>query len=640
MTTEPSTGRILVVDDHDASRYATVRLLKAAGFAVAEAATGGQAIATADGSISLVVLDVNLPDIDGFQVCRELRARPETAEVPVVYLSATFTNSSDRALGMQVGADGYLTHPADPVALVATVRALLFVREAQASRRAANARFKRLFDLVPLGMVVLDAQLRIMDANPAFCRLLRLPVDTVLRREVIEFLDPDDAGQLEPAVRAAIEGIGWQGLVRLRPGLDSSLQLEWTLTRDPAGDLFIAMVDDVTERRLSETRQLRTLDSERAARAEAELSNQLKDHFLATLSHELRNPLGAILGWASVLRSSRDLPQNLAQGIDAIYRNARVQSHLISDLLDFAGIRFGKMRLEPRTLDAISVVRSAVDTVSHQATERNIQLTLDAPDAPHFVVADEARLQQIVWNLLTNAIKFTPPSGTVAVRVSPESGRLAVTVTDSGLGISGEFLPRLFDRFSQQDTTKAKSFGGLGIGLTIVKHLVDLHQGTIEAHSDGEGLGATFRVTLPLADEPASAAIGRPGGVLDSVRVLVVEDGDDTRALIVRLLRDAGAEVMEAGSAEEALRSIDREAPQVLVSDIGMARQDGYRMIRKLRASGWSSSRLPAIALTAFVRSQDRAEALDAGFQVHLGKPVNAGALLAAVAGLAGDRLA
>jgi CheY-like chemotaxis protein len=311
-----------------------------------------------------------------------------------------------------------------------------------------------------------------------------------------------------------------------------------------------------------------------------------------------------------------------------------VQSHLISDLLDFAGIRFGKMRLEQQVVDAPRLVRVAVDTVSHQAIARGIDLTIDVPSGPHAVLGDEARLQQIVWNLLTNAFKFTPTGGRVAVTARAVGRWFEIAVSDTGRGISAEFLPRLFDRFSQQDTSKAKSFAGLGIGLTIVRHLVELHEGTISVASEGEGRGATFTVCLPLAATHVGTGGERPSGALGGIRVLVVEDGEDTRALIVRLLSDAGAVVSEAVSADQALESVERDAPQVLVSDIGMARTDGYALLRTLRQQGWSAERLPAIALTAFVRSQDQAEALEAGFQVHLGKPVNANALIGAIARL------
>jgi len=621
-------ARVLVVDDHDASRYGTSRVLKAAGFEILEAATGAEAIALSDHDIDLVVLDINLPDLDGFEVCRQLRSRRETADMPVLYLSATFTTSSDVEHGMRAGADSYLTHPADPVALIATVRALLFAHEAQTLRRAANERFKTLFDVAPTGMALLDPKLVVMDANPAFCAMLGRSRNELVSHSLAPLLDAADARRLAEAVTTAAP---WRGVLELPRTEGVAADIEWTLTQDPGSDLLVAMITDVTERRLSETRQLRSLDSERAARAEAELSNQLKDQFLATLSHELRNPLGAILGWSAVLKNSPELSPSLRAASEAIDRNARVQSHLISDLLDFAGIRFGKMRLEVQLLDASSVVRAAVDTVSHQAQARGIELTVDAPASDTRVLGDEARLQQVVWNLLTNAIKFTPSGGLVHASGRVVDGTYEIAVADTGRGIVADFLPRLFDRFSQEDASKAKSFAGLGIGLSIVRHLVEQHEGTIEAESPGEGHGSTFRVRLPIATVPSTVARQKEGGPLSGIRVLVVEDGDDTRALIARLLTDAGAEVGEASHADQALARIEIDPPDVLVSDIGMARVDGYALMRTLRGGRFPASRLPAIALTAFVRDEDRAEALQAGFQVHLGKPVNASSLISAI---------
>lgn len=629
--------RILVVDDHDACRYGTARVLRAAGFEILEAATGQEALEKAADQVDLVVLDINLPDIDGYQVCRELRSRRGTSELPVVHLTATFTDLADQDRGLSAGADSFLAHPADPVALVATVRALLSMRDARATKRAANARFRIVFDLAPTGMATFDHELRRVDANAAFARILgRAEPAAATRPTLAELVDPGQDTALDALRTELAAGRTWHGSLRLtRPGGAVS-ELDWTLTPDPEGNVSIALVIDVTERRLFEARQAQSLASERAARAEAELSNQLKDQFLATLSHELRNPLGAILGWSAVLRSTPGVPAALAPGVEAIERNARIQSHLISDLLDFAGIRFGKMRLDLQTLDPAQTVRAAVDTVRGQLGQKALQLDLrleSGDDA--LVVADEARLQQIVWNLLTNAIKFTPAGGRIAVDAKPEAGHYRIAVTDSGKGIEPEFLPRLFDRFSQQDSTKAKSFSGLGIGLTIVRHLVELHGGSIEACSDGKDRGSTFRVSIPLQ----SPADGRGDSLahrdLSGVKVLVVEDGDDTRALVVRLLTDAGANVAEAATAEAAVQSLVASPSHVLVSDIGMARTDGHALIRRLRADGWSRERLPAVALTAFVREEDRAEALSAGFQLHLGKPVNANALVAAVAQLA-----
>lgn len=635
--TEDAGATILVVDDHDGSRYATVRTLKAAGFQTVEAATGAEAIQTAAGAVDLVVLDVNLPDIDGFEVCRELRKHKQTVELPIVHLSATFTNSADLQLGKEAGADSYLTHPADPTALIATVRALLFAREAHAARRAANARFRAIFDGAPTGVAMLDHALCVVDANRALCDLFGRDRSQVVGRPLVELLAVDQHSALA-SLHAALESTrSWHGLLHVCKDSDV-FDLEWSVNPDPDGPRFIAMATDITQRRLLETRLQRSLASERAARAEAELSNELKDQFLATLSHELRNPLGAILGWSRVLKRMPDLQPHLVQGVDAIERNAQLQSHLISDLLDFAGIRFGKMRLELETFDPEKSVIGAVETIQHQAQQKNIVLHMQACTRVVSVIGDPSRLQQIVWNLLTNAIKFTPAGGAIHVSTTVDADMWQVTVADNGAGISPEFLPRLFDRFSQQDSTKSKSFGGLGIGLSIVRHLVEMHGGKVHVNSEGQGKGTTFTVRLPL-----SASVSGPHPALDAsglqgIRVLVVEDGDDTRALIVRLLSEAGAEVLEAANADAAMAQVRVASPHVLISDIGMAKTDGYTLMRALRAQGYSAESLPAVALTAFVGDEDRQEALDAGFQAHLGKPVNAGSLVSTVSRLARDR--
>lgn len=626
--------RLLVVDDNDASRYATVRILRAAGFDIVESATGSQTLELATSDIDLIVLDINLPDIDGFEVCRELRTRRETANVPICYLSATFTASEDIARGMSTGADSYLTHPADPVVLVATVRTLLFVRDAHAQKRTADARFRALFDLAPNGICMLDLAMRFAEVNPALAGLLGREAGELLGQPLWGFVAEEHQTVLAGLEGALRRNNSWTGILRLQGPDGAGVDTEWHVTPDPGSALRIGLVIDVTARLRLETAREHALLSEQAARAEAERSNQMKDEFLATLSHELRNPLNAILGWAEVLKRTPDLPGELAKGIDAIDRNSRVQSHLISDLLDFAGIRFGKMRLEKTRIDPSQALRAAVEVVSGQAEAKGVRLHLHPLSRPLTVSADEARLQQVFWNLLTNAIKFTPSGGEVTVRAAAAGSNFEVAIADTGRGISPEFLPRLFDRFSQQDSGSAKNFAGLGIGLTIVRHLVTMHGGTIGVSSEGVGRGACFTVRLPVTEGAALARDPTPERSLRGIQVLVVEDLEDTRALILRILKDAGAEVKEAADVPGALDEIAREPPDILISDIGMPRSDGYQLIRKLRAQGHSAQRLPAIALTAFVRTEDASDALEAGYQIHLSKPVNADVLIAAVVNL------
>ena len=631
---EGAAQRLLVVDDNDASRYATVRVLRRAGFETEEAGTGRDALACDLSRIDLVVLDVNLPDIDGFQVFRELRARREAGNLPIVYLSATFTEDADIAKGMRTGADGYLTHPADPVVLVATVRALLFIKDAHAEKRIADARFRALFELAPNGIAMLDPDLAFTDINPALCRLLDRDRDTLVGRPLSELLGSGQELRLADLKATLAQAGNWRGILPL-PQEGAVAQTEWQVTRDLGTGACIAVIEDVTARQRLEMAREHALQGEQAARVEAERSNQLKDEFLATLSHELRNPLNAILGWAEVLRKTPELPAPVARGIEAIRRNSRVQAHLISDLLDFAGIRFGKMRLDRRPIDVQQAIDAAVEVVSLEAENKGIAIQVRHLNPPVAVLGDEARLQQVFWNLLNNAIKFTPRAGRVEVTSRTDAGALEIAISDTGAGIRPEFLPQIFDRFSQQDSGSAKNFAGLGIGLTIVRHLVTMHAGTISVASEGLGHGATFTVRLPVADgiggTSITAASDRP---LAGVTVLLVEDMDDTRSLVVRLLSDAGATVREAASAEDALKDIAQQTPDILVSDIGMPRTDGYQLIRRLRANGYPVERLPAIALTAFSRTEDRSDALEAGFQLHLTKPVSSDVLIAAITNL------
>jgi len=617
--------KIVVVDDNPASLYSTVRILRSAGFTVLEATTGAEALAAADQDVGLIILDINLPDIDGLEVCRRLRARSNTSYLPIIHLTATYIASDDMLQGMSAGGDSYLTHPVEPLVLIATVRALLFARQADVVKRATDARFRTIFELASSGIALLDPDLVFQDVNPEFCRLAGRVRAEIIGKKCVDIIAPGHEEICRQLHKSLDNGGRWEGTLPVARPDGSVAEVEWRIVAENGVGARIAIATNVTERE-------KLLASERAARTEAERSNQLKDEFLATLSHELRNPLNAMLGWASVLKRKNVTPAMLEQGLDAIERNSRMQGHLIEDLLDFAGIRFGKMRIDVDAIPPARAVESAAEVVQAQAANKGVELQLQVADREAYVLADESRLQQVVWNLLSNAIKFTPAGGRIDVRARMLDGQYEIEVKDSGRGISPEFLPQIFERFSQQESGKGKSFAGLGIGLTIVKHLVDIHQGSIEVESGGVGQGSTFRVRLPLTDRRPNEITTDQSSRLKRMRVLVVEDDPDARALIVRILADAGAQVGDAPNAEAAMTQIKTAVPDVLVSDIGMAQLDGYQLLRNLRAAGYDSQRLPAIALTAFSRVQDRADALAAGFQAHLAKPVKAEALITAVA--------
>jgi PAS domain S-box-containing protein len=424
---------------------------------------------------------------------------------------------------------------------------------------------------------------------------------------------------------------------------------------------------DITDRKLSEEAlreakkvaeaanadRQRLLESERAARSEAERASYMKDEFLATLSHELRTPLNAVLGWATALRAGHFPTEELEQGLETIERNARVQAQIVEDLLDMSRIISGKVRLDVQRVDLPAVVAEAIDTVRATASAKGVRLQtiIDPLNAP--VTGDPHRLQQVFWNLLSNAIKFTPKGGRVQVLLERVDSHVEVSIIDTGEGISPEFLPYVFDRFKQADASTTRRHGGLGLGLAIVKQLVELHGGSVRVKSSGTGKGASFIVSLPMTvlhplqepwerghpqskprDLPSVPAIS-----LNNVSVLVIDDELDARNLLKLLLESAGAMVYLAPSAEQGMEHLLTKSVDVLICDIGMPDVDGYSLMRRIRALGnGQKSEVAAVALTAYARLEDRTEAMSAGFQNHLPKPVEPAELLAVVHSLANPR--
>jgi len=419
----------------------------------------------------------------------------------------------------------------------------------------------------------------------------------------------------------------------------------------------LTIIDDVTERVAREAalqaqieERSRLLSSEKLARNEAERANRLKDEFLATISHELRNPLNAILGWAHMMRLGKLNEANTERAVETIYRNAKSQTQLVADLLDVSRIISGKLRLDVRTVDLISIVNAAIDSIRPAADAKSIRLQTMLDPAAGPISGDADRLQQIVWNLLTNAVKFTTKGGRIQVKLQRINSHVEIVVSDSGVGISKEFLPHVFDRFRQADASTTRIHGGLGLGLSIVHQLVDLHGGTVTVQSEGEGKGATFTITLPFVgvisqneteavhpaqSEEVLSLDGLPS--LKGLKVLVVDDEADTRELIGEVLKECGSEVIITRSAAEALAAIEQYKPDILISDLGMPDEDGYSLIEKIRAlPSERGGDIPAAALTAYARAEDRMRVLRSGFQFHLPKPVDSAELVTVVASLAG----
>jgi signal transduction histidine kinase len=390
-----------------------------------------------------------------------------------------------------------------------------------------------------------------------------------------------------------------------------------------------------------ERRQL--LEREHRARLEAQAANRAKDEFLATLSHELRTPLNAILGWAQLLAGGQLNESTAHRAVEIIERNTRLQAQLIDDLLDISRIVTGKLRLELKPVSVRPILEAAVESALPTATAKQVDLAWECEEGSDAILCDPGRMQQVIWNLLSNAIKFTPEGGHVTLSEHREKATIVIAVRDTGAGIEPEFLPHVFDRFRQQDPASTRKHGGLGLGLSIVRHLVALHSGTIEAFSEGEGQGATFIVRVPLSPVAGeSMGDGRSAThqmssmpSLEGVHVLVVDNEPDARSLVSAILESRGASVTVVESAAAALEEIRSHRPDVLVSDIAMPGEDGYTLIRKVRRLEDTFAPLPAAALTAYATASDRAEALLAGYQAHLAKPVEPAELTAVVASLA-----
>lgn len=406
--------------------------------------------------------------------------------------------------------------------------------------------------------------------------------------------------------------------------------------------------DQIQQLRAADEEKRLLLDREQAARTEAERASRIKDEFLATLSHELRTPLNAILGWSQLLIHGREDPKTLDEGLEVIERNARVQTQIISDLLDMSRIISGKVRLDMQRVDPGAMIQASVDSVRPSAETKGLQLRVLIDPLAGPVTGDPSRLQQVVWNLVSNSIKFTPAGGKIEVRLERVDSHVEIAVVDTGEGIDPAFLPHVFERFRQADASTTRNHGGLGLGLSIVKQLIEMHGGTIRAKSPGIGKGATFIVLLPVrvtqeVDGKAvsgrhPAASERPTDFCQDVslrglNVLVVDDEPDARGLVKRVLEDCDAQVVTAASTSEAIEAIRAQSFDVIVSDIGMPNQDGYEFLLAARQLGVKA---PAIALTAFARAQDRLRSLHAGYQHHLSKPIEPAELVAIVASTVG----
>jgi signal transduction histidine kinase len=583
---------ILLVDDEPRNLDVLETILGVSGHRLVRAQTADEALlALLNGDFAAIVLDIRMPGISGIELAQLIKQRKRSRDIPILFLTAHLSEESDVLRGYDVGAVDYLTKPVNPEILRSKVS--VFADLYRKTRALAAAK---------------DA----------------------LETEVAE------RHKVEEALRQANEELE----ARVQERTADLTRINQTLREN----------EDRLRLAFEEKRQL--LESERAARTEAERASRLKDDFLATVSHELRTPLNAILGWAQILiQGQGSRPEVSGQGLDAILRNARAQAHLIEDLLDMSRIVSGKIRLNLQTVDLCEIITSAVGTITPAAKAKEIQLDCVPVDLAPAVRGDPDRLQQVLLNLLSNAVKFTPSGGRVWVTLETGEAWAEIIVRDTGKGITPQFMPHVFDPFRQADSSTTRRHGGLGLGLAVANHLIELHGGMIRVESPGNGLGSTFTIQIPRAEGPlervAKVEIEPPHAAdasdsetranhLAGTRLLIVEDEADTRSALSRFLEDQGATVVAVGSAREALELLCRETWDVLVSDIGMPGMDGYELIRELRVhEEGSGRRLPAVAVTAFTRIEDRERVLREGFSEHVAKPVNTVRLIAVLGDLA-----
>jgi PAS domain S-box-containing protein len=541
---------------------------------------------------------------------------------------------------------------------IAVITDITARKHAEEATHAAYQQLAFHVESSPLAVVEWDSDFRVSRWSVSAERLFGWNADDVIGKHVTEwrFVFADDADAVALVTNRQREGVEVQGVLRNRNYTREGKVLfcEWynSVLHDERGKLVsvLSLVLDVTARQSAEEERAASLVRERDARRHAEEADRLKDEFLATLSHELRTPLTSILGWASMIRNGEVEGSNAARAIETIERNARSQARLIDDLLDVSRIITGNLRLDLHPLNLAPIVETALDALRPTADVKGIQLHTRFVPGDCLVKGDTNRLRQVIWNLLSNAIKFTQRGGSVNIELHCVEMTARLTVSDTGEGISPEFLPYVFDRFRQAEGSISRKQGGLGLGLAVVRHLVELHGGTISAESEGLGQGSLFKVDLPLAQErrdPARAEErkrevdrrrSRSGVVrLDDVHVLLVEDDDDSRKLLGTMLKRYGARVTSTKSAAEAFSVFDNELPDVMISDIGMPDQDGYELIRKLRSAPPDKGGLtPAIALTGYASRKDRERALQAGYQKHMAKPIEQVDMIAAIAALIG----
>ncbi|MBD2210059.1 response regulator [Nostoc linckia FACHB-104] len=678
---------ILLVDDHSENLLALEAILHSLGQNLVRATSGAQALrCLLNQDFAVILLDVQMPEMDGFETATLIRQRERSRHTPIIFLTAFSTNDSMVFKGYSLGAVDYLFKPIEPEILKSKVAAFvdLFQKTAKIERQAnqlaalnadlrkSEEQFRSLSACSPVGIFLTDIVGNCTYTNPRYQSILDISDADCLGTGWLRSLRPEDRERIFADWSAAAQQgkeyysefsiVTATGILRWL-----TLRSSPMLSNEGAVIGYVGTVEDISDRKQAEEERAKLI-REQAALKEAEATNRMKDEFLATLSHELRTPLNSILGWAKLLRNRKLDEKATARALETIERNARLQEQLIEDILDVSRIIRGKLVLNICPVNLVSVIETAVETVRLQAEVKNITFEFAMPAAgvaiaptnqgnipitkesnghfsldkhlasPFMVSGDPDRLQQVVWNLLSNAIKFTPENGRVDITLSTDNNYAQIQVNDTGIGIKPDFLRYVFDRFRQADGSTTRSHTGLGLGLAIARHLVELHRGNIYANSAGEGQGATFTVKLPLleAKHPQTSekaaiveSISSPELPLNNVQLLVVDDDTDTRLFLKAALQQSGAAVRAVSSVNEAMLAIQDYPPEILISDIGMPEEDGYTLIRKIRLlEPERGGQIPAIALTAYAREEDSTEAIAAGFHMYASKPIEPAKLI------------
>ncbi|MEG4395042.1 response regulator [Microcoleus sp. BROC3] len=659
----PDRVNVLLVDDRPENLVALEAILNSPSYNLVQANSGAEALrCLLNEDFAVILLDVQMPGMDGFETATLIRSRDRSRSTPIIFITAFSSNDTHVFKGYSLGAVDYLFKPLEPEILTSKVQVFveLFQKTVEVKRQAtelaavnnelskSEERFRTLCACSPLGIYLADVEGRCTYMNPRCQAISGLILEESLASVWQRLVHPEDRDRVVADLLAWIKE-GQECSNEFRLAYNESVRWINVQSSPMFSDLgkligHVGTVRDVTDRKQAEEERGRLIH-EQVARQEAERANQMKDEFLAILSHELRTPLNAILGWSRLLRAKTFDLETIDKALETIERNAKSQAQLIEDILEVSRILRGKLNLNMRPIQLEYVIEMAIDSLRPLAETKSIVIEWEGSQNIGKVLGDSDRLQQIVGNLLSNAIKFTPEEGKVEVRLELVGDEAQIQIIDSGIGIAPDFLPYVFDRFRQADSSTTRSYGGLGLGLAIVRHLVEQHGGKVDAENN-PGEGAKFTVSLPVAERNGQGAgddwsqlNDAPEALptLANVELLVVDDDDDTREFLVTLLEQEGAMVRSATSVAGALAALESYWPDVLLSDIGMPQADGYELIARVREMEvLRGGKMPAIALTAYAREEERQQALEAGFQMHLCKPVEITQLIAGVANLAG----